>query len=224
MNYPKLVILPVCLAALFCLGGCALFGASPDEGAHPRPPQEQTDGQPPAGQPDKSEQAGLPGLRNPEAERSFAEARVLWRRHLSSLADAENCADPEKAAELLNKAISIEPAYADAYARRGLARSELGNREEAFDDLTTAIRLEPKPEYYAFRGLVSMRGGNGRAAARDFDYSLKKQTNQSRAYNFKGVLALDSGDKQSACKAFSQGCSNGDCSFLEAARKEKTCP
>lgn len=222
MNHSHAHIPAVCLLAFF-LGGCAFFGASPDEDAQPRPPREQTDAQPPAGQPDQAHRAGLPGVRKPEAEQAFAEARALWKRQLSSLVDAEVCADPEKAVALLDKAISIEPSYAEAYARRGLARSELGNREEAFDNLTTAIRLDPNPEYYAYRGLVSMRGGDGRAAARDIDYSLKKQPAQSRAHNFKGVLALGGDDKKTACEAFARGCANGDCSFFEVAKKEKIC-
>lgn len=221
-NFPRQA---VCLVALYGLCGCAFFGAGPDESAAPSPQQQEAEAPVSRQSPGQlPEQAALPGVYKPEAERAFAEARVLWKPELSGLADAEICSDPEKAVELLDKAIALEPEYAEAYARRGLALSELGRREEAFDDLTAAIRLGSKPDYYAYRALVSMRGGDERAAARDLDYSLKKQPDQSRAYNFKGVLALGAGDKKAACQAFARGCSNGDCSFLEAAREEKTCP
>lgn len=170
------------------------------------------------------ELSGYSGKFRPEAERAYAEARVLWKRQLSSLADAEVCVDPAKAVELLDKAIALEPGYAEAYARRGLARSELGEREEAFDDLTAAIRLHASAENYAYRALVSIRAGGTRAARRDLEYSLKLDAGQSRAHNFLGVLALSLDDAQEACQGFQAGCSKGDCTFLEAARQEKICP
>lgn len=204
-------------AMVFFLGGCALF-SEPPQSPSPSPGAEQPSGD------RQADEAGLSGVYKPEAERAFAEARVLWKRQLSTLADAEVCSDPEKAVTLLDKAIGLEPEYADAYARRGLAQSELGRREEAFDDLTAAIRFAPKPEYYAYRALVSLRGGDSRAAARDLAYSLKKQPDQSRAHNFKGVLELGEDDKAAACASFGKGCSNGDCSFIEAAREAKICP
>lgn len=200
------------------LGGCALFSEPPQTSPPAEAGGQETEQQ------RQADMAGLSGRYKPEAEQAFAEARVLWKRQLSSLADAEVCSDPEKAVTLLDKAIGLEPEYSDAYARRGLAQSERGKREEAFDDLTAAIRFEPKPEYYAYRALASIRGGDGRAAARDLAYSLKKQPEQSRAHNFKGVLELGEDNKTAACSSFTKGCSNGDCSFIEAAREAKICP
>lgn len=219
----------VAFASLSGLCGCAFFGDGPDGGAAPSPSERTQTGVrestgTPGGPGMETEGTGLPGGYKPEAEQAFAEARVLWRRQISTLADAEICSDPEKAVGLLDKVIALEPAYAEAYARRGLALSELGRREEAFDDLTAAVRLDPKPDYYSYRALVSMRGGDERAATRDLDYSLKKRPDQSRAHNFKGVLALGRGDTTAACRAFGKGCSAGDCTFLEAAREEKVCP
>ena len=167
--------------------------------------------------------AGLSGKINPEAETAFAQARVLWKRALSSVSAVERCSDPEKAIALLNKAISLEPNYAEAYIRRGLAKSEMGQKEEAFDDLTKGIRLKPTAEAYAYRALVSIRAKQVRAAQRDLEYSLKKDPKQNLAYNINGVLALMLDSKPEACAQFQQGCSNGDCSFIEAAKKDKIC-
>lgn len=167
--------------------------------------------------------AGLSGKMNPEAETAFGQARVLWKRTLSSVSAVERCTDPEKAVALLNRAISLEPAYAEAYIRRGLAKSELGQREEAFTDLTAGIRLRPTAEAYAYRALVSIRARQIRAAQKDLEHSLQKDPRQNLAYNINGVLALMLDNKPEACAQFRQGCSNGDCSFLEAAEKEKIC-
>lgn len=174
--------------------------------------------------PGKENLAGLSGKLNPEAEIAYAKARVLWKQTLSSVSAVELCADPEKAVALLDKAIALEPGYAEALARRGLAKSELGEREEAFDDLTAAIRARPSAEAYAYRALVSIRANQLRAARRDLEYSLKKDPNQHLAKNFSGVLALTLDDTLQACSRFKEGCSSGDCSFIDAARTDKLCP
>lgn len=163
-------------------------------------------------------------IANPEAVKLFSGARALWRGPVASVKASYISTDPEKAASLLDKALSLEPAYAEAYAWRGLARSELGLREEAFDDLTRAIRLDPQPEIYAFRALASIRAGQTQAARRDLDYALKLSPSCTTAYNFFGLLALKENEASEACLSFNKSCSNGDCSFLEAARTEKICP
>lgn len=168
--------------------------------------------------------SGHSGKFNPEAEQAFAEARVLWPREIASVKAAEVSSDPEKAVALLDKAIAIEPKYAEAYLRRGLAKSELGEREGAFDDLTEAVRLDPAPASYAYRGLVCLRAGEERAAQRELEYSLKLRPSQHLAHNLMGVLHLRRDKKSQACENFKKGCSNGDCSFIESARREKICP
>ena len=160
----------------------------------------------------------------PEAGALYAESLTFWPEGLSSLRSAERCSDPEQAVALLDKAIGLAPNFADAHIRRGLARSELGLREEAFDDLTVAVRLQPTAKVYAFRGLLALRDGQERAARRDLTHSLSLDPSRHEAYNYLGVLALSLGDKQEACSRFAAGCSRGDCAFLEAARKEKLCP
>lgn len=160
----------------------------------------------------------------PEAEKFYTEAVALWQHPLGPVSAAQVSAAPEKAVTLLDQAIALEPAYAEAHAWRGLAKSELGLREEAFDDLTTSIRLRPSPETYAYRALVSLRSGQRQAAKRDLDYALEHDPSNAVAHNYMGLLALDGGNKAEACAYFKKGCSNGDCSFLDSARSEKICP
>lgn len=196
---PRMVVFLACCAAL---AGCAAKDKRPEKA------------------PERTAAVSIPA----EAKTLFTEARALWRGSVSSVSEADVCDDPEKAVGLLSKAVSIEPDYAEAYARRGLALSEMGERDAAFDDLTTAVRLQPKAENYAYRGLVSLRAGQDRAAERDFAYSLKLQPSQSLAHNFLGLLELKRGDTRKACGEFHKGCAGGDCAFMEAARKEKLCP
>ena len=158
---------------------------------------------------------GLPGKYSEEAELLFAKAHVLWK--------GDSCAEPQEAVQMLSGVIAKEPNFAAAWAYRGLAYSELGKREEAFEDLTKAIRLDPKAEYYADRGLVSLRAGVFSAARRDLDYSLKKDQKQHRAWNILGEAALREGNAEQACTYYAKGCSNGNCEPLRRARKEGQC-
>lgn len=159
---------------------------------------------------------GLSGKLNPEAEASFGRARVLW--------DKNNvCSDPQLAVTLLTKAVTLEPKYAEAYLRRGLAKSDLRDWDGAFDDITTAVRLQPTAEAYAYRGLVSMRGGNYLGARKDMNRSLDIRSRQHLAWNFRGALNLLEGKLKEACDDFDEGCSYGDCTGLESARAAGEC-
>ena len=159
---------------------------------------------------------GYSGKYNTEAEKHFTMAHSMWGKKDTS-------SDPEKAITLLTEAIRIEPNYAEAYLWRGLAKSELGQWDEAFDDITKSIRLKPLAGSYAYRGLVSMRGGNAIGARKDFNESIELDSSQHRAYNFRGALELLLGDKPAACKDFSTGCSNGDCTGIESAKEAGYC-
>jgi tetratricopeptide (TPR) repeat protein len=175
-------------------------------------------------EPAKPDLLGLSGKISPEAETAYSRARVLWRSFPASSAGTEVCSDPVQAIALLDKAILLEPEYADAYLRRGLARSDLGDFSAAFDDATTAIRLYPTPELYAYRALISMRAGHYAGARKDLDYSLEKDSSRHLAWTFLGVLDLLEGNPLDACRHFARACSAGDCSRLEAARRESLCP
>lgn len=159
---------------------------------------------------------GYAGKYNEEAEKHFTLAHSTWGKR-------DESSDPEKAAALLTEAIRLEPKYAEAHLWRGLAYSQLGRWDEAFDDITTSIRLRPLAGSYAYRGLVSMRGGNAIGARKDFDESINLDSSQHRAYNFRAALELLLGDNEAACKDFSRGCSNGDCTGLESARAAGYC-
>ena len=158
---------------------------------------------------------GLSGKRSEEAELLFAKAHVFWKGDI--------CAEPQEAVKILNEVIARDPDFPAAWAYRGLAYSEMGKRDEAFEDLTKAIRLDPRAEYYAYRGLASLRGGVLSAARQDLNYSLQKDPKQYRAWNILGETALRAGDAARACEYYSKGCSNGNCDPLQRAREDGRC-
>lgn len=168
--------------------------------------------------PHKLGMAQIPGTvlaAHPEAEQLTSRAGALWQEDI--------CSDPEEAVALLNRALELEPDYPPALALRGLALSELDRREEAFDDLTSALRRAPTARMYAWRGLASLRGGLPEAARRDAEYALRKESRQPDAWNVLGAVALDEGNTSEACASFEKGCEGGRCRPLEAARRKGVC-
>ncbi|WMW66737.1 hypothetical protein [Nitratidesulfovibrio liaohensis] len=159
---------------------------------------------------------GVSGKVSPEAEKYFAMAHVLWK-------GGETCTEPEKAVAYLNKAIDLQPDYWQAFARRGLAYSEMGLWDEAFDDLTRAVRQHPSAENYAWRGLVAFRMGNQLGARKDLTRSLELDSAQHRAWNYRAAVELAEDQIAAACADFAKGCSNGDCTGMESAKREGIC-
>ena len=158
---------------------------------------------------------GVSGKHDPQAEQLFAKAHVLWK--------GETCTDPEKALEYLDEALKIEPDYPQALIRRGLALSQLGYADDAFDDLTKAIRLEPSAEAYLSRGICLLQQGNTAGARKDLEEALRRDDRSYRVWNILGAVSLKEGKEQEACEAFEKACSSGDCAGIEAARREKIC-
>ncbi len=196
---PGLKLPRLCAMLLFLLlAGCSLLESAPE-------------------QPKKENPTGRSGKHNPNAERLYGQARVLW-------GSAEICSDPEQAVLYLDEAIRLDPAYADAFLRRGMALSELGQAEEAFEDITRSIRLNPIADAYAYRGLVLLRQGDIQAALEDMNVAIHLAPDAHRAWNFRGAAYLKKGDSKEACTNFAAGCERGDCSFLEKARQENICP
>lgn len=221
-------------------GCCLIFWGDNDEDPQQTEQGEQEQGKPQAGQAGEegrtpSGQTGtdgrvstqprapvaLPGKHPAAAEKAYAEALALWRPMASGPGDM--CSDPSQALALLDKAITLAPGYGEALILRGRAKSDLGQHEEAFEDITAGLRIAPSPGAYAVRGLVLLKKGQLKAARRDLEYSLQRAPSQHRAWNYMGLLSVSEGEDKEACKAFKKGCDNGECSFLESAKKEKIC-
>ena len=191
---PLLLLILVCLLAGT---GCSFLDPKPE----PPKPVNPT---------------GATGRYNAEAEQLFGKARVLWGKE-------DVCSKPELAVEYLDQALALEPDYAEALVRRGLALSELGYQEDAFDDFTKAIRLAPTGDAYAGRGLAAFRSGNTAGARNDLDEAIRLNPRLTRAWNLRGAIAYDQGNLEEACKNFEQACSAGDCTGLEAAKRDGAC-
>ena len=73
---------------------------------------------------------------------------------------------PKEAIEYFNKAIELNPSYAEAYFWRGSAKYALNDISGQTEDLNKAIEINPKyADAYYFKGLIKIELRNDTIAA-----------------------------------------------------------
>ncbi len=103
----------------------------------------------------------------------------------------------EKAIELYNKAIGLDPKYAKAYNDRGIAYGE-GKRQfdKAIADYNKAIEINPKyAKAYNNRGIIYKREGQYDKAIADYTKVIEINPEYAKAYYNRG-LAYGEGKRQ----------------------------
>lgn len=197
----------ILLAASLCAGGCGLLGGGT--------PDRDVDAQAKSSESGASATADAPMEDSPQ----LAAARVLWK--------GMQCTDARKADTQLTTMLASSEGqpgeHAEVLALRGLARSELGMKEEAFEDLTQAVRQKPVARNYAWRALALWRNGNARGAQVDAQYALRKDKAQPVAHMVLGLAALQAGDTAAACPELRLACEGGECFGLNEAKTAGAC-
>jgi len=113
--------------------------------------------------------------------------------------------DFEGAIKNFDRAIKINPDYADAYNNRATVRQELGDDAGAFEDCTNAILLKPNcPYVHNNRGIIYCKLGDYRGAQADHTRAIQLNPRYAQAYNGRGFARLRLGDLQGALKDFTQ--------------------
>lgn len=113
--------------------------------------------------------------------------------------------DFEGAIENFNRAIKLNPDYANAYNNRANVRHELGDSPGAIEDYTEAILLNPKcSDFHRNRGIISCELGDHRGAQADHSRAIQLNPNNDQAYNSRGFARLQMGDVPGALKDFTQ--------------------
>ncbi|UNU24842.1 tetratricopeptide repeat protein [Microcoleus vaginatus] len=113
--------------------------------------------------------------------------------------------DFEGALENFNRAIKLNPNYADAYNNRANVRYELGDFPGAIEDYTEAILLNPKcSDFHQNGGIISCELRDYRGAQADHSRAIQLDPNNHQAYNSRGFARLQMGDVPGALKDFTQ--------------------
>ena len=102
-----------------------------------------------------------------------------------------------------DKAISLNKEYAPAYVDRGFANYKLNNIEQAFNDYSEAIKIEPtnfkalssRAEIHAFKGDFQL-------ALRDLDLAISEKNDDPSFYIMKGKILGSLGQSDDAIKQF----------------------
>jgi tetratricopeptide (TPR) repeat protein len=104
-----------------------------------------------------------------------------------------------QAIEDLNRAIEINPGYADPYLTRGNAYNSLGNYRQAIEDYGRAIKIKPSyADGYLSRGNAYKSLGNYRQAIEDYGRAIEIKPDYEIAYNNRGAAYNDLGNYRQA--------------------------
>ena len=100
-----------------------------------------------------------------------------------------------------NKAIEIDPQYADAYLNRGLAKAHLEDYQGAITDFTKSVEINPQyADAYFHRGLSKgywKRDYQG--ALPDYNKAIEIDPQHFPAYRDRGIIRRWIGDLKGAC-------------------------
>ncbi len=112
-------------------------------------------------------------------------------RHQEALAD-------------FNKAISLDPNYAQAYANRGLIYRQTGKLDLALADYNKALQLDPNYAVaYLGRGIVYRQRKQTLDAFNDFNKAIAIRPDSAQAYYNRGLLYQSQRQHQFAIDDFS---------------------
>ena len=134
-----------------------------------------------------------------------AETYFKWGNTLYDLGsvDSANLEAYKLAIYYYSEAIRQKQNYHEAYAYRGLAKTQLGQLSEAIIDFDAAIRL--KPDYanaYANRGVSKINLKQYFSALTDFDAAIRLKPDYANAYYNRGIVKVQLGQPSKALTDF----------------------
>jgi tetratricopeptide (TPR) repeat protein len=108
-------------------------------------------------------------------------------------AEAAKNQDLDKAVDLLRKATNMDHKYADelsgVYQRRGYAYAKSQQFQEAIQDYSEAIKIQPKdPRIYEQRAAVEMKMYDYDKALADYSELIKLKPNEVRYLNYRAYV------------------------------------
>jgi tetratricopeptide (TPR) repeat protein len=105
-----------------------------------------------------------------------------------------------------DRAIKIDPKYAEAYVNRGVAKLGLGDKQGAIADYSRAIAIHPQDALiYYNRGVAKFELGDNPGAIADFDRAIAINPQDAETYSNRGAVKLAAGDKQGAIADLKKG-------------------
>jgi tetratricopeptide (TPR) repeat protein len=98
-----------------------------------------------------------------------------------------------------NRAIGLDPGFAEAWDNRGVVRQAKGDLDGAAADFNHAITLDPKSaRAFNNRGVVKQARGDIEGAIADFTSAITLDPKYGKAYNNRGYAREAKGDSEEA--------------------------
>ena len=140
-------------------------------------------------------------------------------------AEASASTDSRKAIEYLNKAIQLQPNYAETYFIQGRIYYEnLHQHQLAIEGFNEAIRLNPKyAQAYQSRGVVYYSLQQYQRAIEDFNKAINLKPDNADTYKCRGYVYFQQGNKKLGCLDAKKSCDLGNCQLLEVAKGKGQC-
>ena len=109
----------------------------------------------------------------------------------------------EEAIIHFDKSINLNKEYAPVYVDRGFANYKLNNIEQAFEDYSEAIKIEPKnSKALSARAEIHAFKGDFNAALTDLDLAISEKNDDPSFYIIKGKVLGSLGQADNAIKQF----------------------
>lgn len=106
------------------------------------------------------------------------------------------------AVEEFTQELQVNPYFAEAYLRRGLAYYDLNQVLQAVSDYTEALKLDTMPEAYYNRGLARLALKNLPGALDDAQKAIRLNYNYAAAHNLQGIVQRKLGEIAHAIASF----------------------
>lgn len=102
-----------------------------------------------------------------------------------------------------NRALKIDPDYAEAYFQRGQCKIALNLWAEADRDLNMALRMKPEfPEAYFARGAVRFENDDFMRAMADYNQCIRLKYREGECHYKRAKCKIRMGDGKGACDDF----------------------
>ncbi len=147
-----------------------------------------------------------------------------WNSRAVALWKNDRYTNPNKAIDYLNRAITKNPNFAEAYNNRGNAYRDLKQLQKAVADYNKAIQLKPDfAQAYNNRANIYYDLKKYQLAINDYNKSLSINSSYRFAYLNRGLAYHRLNRRDLACKDLQKACDLGDCDGINWAKRNKIC-
>ncbi len=130
---------------------------------------------------------------------------VEWNQKAIALWKNGKYTDFGKVLQYLNKAISLDSNYAEAYFNRGIAWENKGKSDRAISDYNKAIELNPTDAVaYYNREIAWKNKGESDQVISDYNKAIELNPIDAVAYNNRGIAWYDKGEYDKAISDYNK--------------------